>query len=103
MAHRCGATGRSDSTPGCPTAPASHDTLRKTELLLLAEALYPSITTYLLITRTIYLLVRSESLGVCGRVRSKLRSGEECQSESRSKKEKNRGKKEVNRLATSMS
>lgn len=67
MAHRCGATGRSDSTPGCPTAPASHDTLRKTELLLLAEALYPSITTYLLITGTIYLLVRSESLGVCGR------------------------------------
>lgn len=103
MAHRCGATGQNDSAPGCRTAPASHDTLRKTELLLLAEGLYPSLTAYLLITRTIYLLVRSQSLRICGRVSSELRSGEESQSQSGRKKEKNRDKKEVNRLATSMS
>lgn len=101
MAHRCGATGQNDSAPGCRTAPASHDTLRKTELLLLAEGLYPSLTAYLLITRTIYLLVRSQSLRICGRVRSELRSGEESQSGR--KKEINRDKKEVNRLATSVS
>lgn len=54
MAHRCGATGRDMSALGYPTAPASHDRLRKTELLLLAEGLYPSLITYLLTTRTIF-------------------------------------------------
>lgn len=88
MVHRCGPPGRHDSGPGLPTAPASHDTLGKTELLLLAKGLYSSLTTYLLLTRHIYSLFRSESLGTSGKVSAELRSGEESRSESGSKKGK---------------
>lgn len=60
----------------------------KTELLLLAKGLYSSFTTYLLLTRHIYSLFRSESLGTSGTVSAELRSGEESWSESGSKKGK---------------
>lgn len=87
MVHRCGPPGRRDSGPGLPTAPASHDTLRKNRAAFVSQgASFQS--HHLPVAHSPHLFAVQVRISWNLWYSAELRSGEESRSESGSKKGK---------------